>query len=673
MEKVKNPLVSIIVPIYNVERYLDQCIISLIHQTYKNIEIILVDDGTKDSSGKMCDKWANQDKRIKVIHKKNGGLSDARNKGIEAAKGEYIAFVDGDDWVSINFISDLLKAAIDNKAELSICRFAEVFADGRVQVNCRTPEKTKILSRKDFFKKILEDREITNHVWRKLYRKDLIHKNLFPVGKNFEDIYTSPEIGKRAKRIVEIPNIDYFYRQNDAGIVRSTSSKNIQDHLTSIIHAQKNIVDVEPDLKDCASSWQVIKDLGIIGEIENSSLNKKEKEDLKKKVYKNLKKQSLKTEYLSLSSSKSAIIKIKKSFPKFTTNKFLKSVKHNLGVEKTKLVIAKRGYNLEKKAKKLRSKPIFWILSTPEHGNLGDQALKWGEISFVKKHFSDYNIMLIPLDGLTHTKKLKKMIQKNDIVALHAGGNIGSLYPGIQKYQMNALKELEDKNLIIFPQTFFFSQDAVGKKELENTYAILKNIKNLQIFVREKKSYDFIKENMKSLNVALVPDIALALHYSQSFVRKGVVTLLRQDSEKTLKNKELNYILSELEKNYSEIRASDMHLYYDGLSEKESKKEVQKKFDQLAHAELVLTDRLHGMLFCAITNTPCIVIKSKSYKIEGVYEWIKEVPNIILVNNVWEIPEAISKLKKLQSKNFSLNKLDKEFSRMAELIKEYKV
>ena len=120
-------LVSVIIPVYNVEKYMRRCIDSIINQTYTNLEIILVDDGASDRSGKICDEYAQMDHRIKVLHKENGGLASARNAGIQIATGEYISYVDSDDWVETEFIEVLLKGCQDNNAKMSICRYRECF------------------------------------------------------------------------------------------------------------------------------------------------------------------------------------------------------------------------------------------------------------------------------------------------------------------------------------------------------------------------------------------------------------------------------------------------------------------------------------------------------------------------------------------------------------------
>ena len=124
---MNNDLVSIIVPVYNVEKYIEKCLNSLFGQTYRELDIILVDDGSTDKSGELCDRLAKMDKRVRVIHKKNGGLSDARNRGIDAAKGRYITFIDSDDYVSGNYIWHLYKLLIESQADIAITRAIKIY------------------------------------------------------------------------------------------------------------------------------------------------------------------------------------------------------------------------------------------------------------------------------------------------------------------------------------------------------------------------------------------------------------------------------------------------------------------------------------------------------------------------------------------------------------------
>ncbi|MBZ4027796.1 glycosyltransferase [Lactobacillus johnsonii] len=670
--------VSIVVPIYNVEKYIDECIISLIHQTYKNIEIILVDDGSPDKSGAICDKWAAKDERIKVIHKENGGLSDARNAGIEIASGDFLAFVDGDDWVSVDFVEKMIESLIKYDSDMVVCKFARIFPEGNVNLNSRTPSKVEVLNKKEFLIKLTEDNEITNHVWRKVYKKDLFDNISFPVGKNFEDIYLMPKIVEKCRKIVNLPDVCYYYRQNDEGIVKNINLNNISDHLEANIEEDNSIVRLEPEIKEYVQTWHVMKDFGLLEDLKLAGASKENIAILKNKIVADMQKQEWNPKLLPLSSVKKILFTLKKDSPLFRNgtiqNAGGKNIKKKLGKLKLKAILAKREYNIINRFKKLKKlgKPVFVIISTPQHGNLGDEALKFGEIRFVDKYFSNYSLFLLPLDDLYVLPRLINLTEDNDIIALHAGGNIGTLYPGIQEIQMKALSLLKDKKVIIFPQTFYFSDTEFGHSEIEKTNKVLKNISSLVVFVRDAFSEKFILDNFKGINVKLMPDIALFLDpkVSTNNKRHGALTLLRKDSEKTLSANDKDKILTALENKYKDVQEGDMHLYYDGLSEKESKDAVVEQLRKVASSELAVTDRLHGMLFCALTNTPCIVVKSKSPKIQGVYQWVKNNKYIELVENLEDLPEAIDRVTSQHNPSLDRREIDKKFAEMSKIIKE---
>jgi glycosyltransferase involved in cell wall biosynthesis len=214
-------MVSIIVPVYNVEKYLKRCVESLICQTYKNVEIILVDDGSTDNSSSICDFYAQMDARIKVIHKSNGGLSDARNAGIEVAKGEYLSFVDSDDYVSPDFIMLLLKACEEYNADIAQCRCISVDGD-EGYTPFRESYPVSCLSGFDMIKRIYTDNGVeTIVIWSKLYRRHLYDNIRFPKGKLHEDEFTDYKLFDKSNVVCLVDAELYFYRNNPNSIVRS--------------------------------------------------------------------------------------------------------------------------------------------------------------------------------------------------------------------------------------------------------------------------------------------------------------------------------------------------------------------------------------------------------------------------------------------------------------------
>ena len=222
-------LVSIIVPIYNVEQYLEKCIDSIINQTYTNLEIILVNDGSPDNSLKICNFYKEKDSRIKVINKENGGLSDARNVGLENSHGEFILFVDSDDWISSVMVSELVEFITKFNADMVISRYYKVFSNYHIEESSKSAKSVEVLSKTEVMERIMDDNNITNHVWRKLYKKSIIPKDVFPKGKNYEDIYAMPLILENCQKIVNIDKVHYYYRMNNSGIVMSWKTKNLLD------------------------------------------------------------------------------------------------------------------------------------------------------------------------------------------------------------------------------------------------------------------------------------------------------------------------------------------------------------------------------------------------------------------------------------------------------------
>lgn len=236
---IKN-MISIIVPVYKVENYLCKCVDSIIEQTYKLIEIILVDDGSPDKSGIICDKYASKDNRIKVIHKENGGLSDARNVGIDNSLGEYIMFVDSDDYIAPNMCEILLKNAISCKADIVSCNFNNIYINKAIKRNHQFCQKNKLIyTNKEIIYNLFFHYTIDlNVVWNKLYKRDFFFGNInirFPYGKLHEDDYTIYKFYYYAKKIVILEDSLYYYLQRKGSITSNLSTKNIIDKIDGLI------------------------------------------------------------------------------------------------------------------------------------------------------------------------------------------------------------------------------------------------------------------------------------------------------------------------------------------------------------------------------------------------------------------------------------------------------
>lgn len=215
---MSNPLITVIVPVYKVEPYLDHCIQSIVEQTYQNLEIILVDDGSPDNCPSMCDAWAKNDSRIKVIHKENGGLSDARNAGMAIASGELIGFVDSDDWISPQMYQNLYDEMIRTDSDIAACGVQMVWEDGTPS-RMLTKSGCCILNTEDAMRAIIEETWLKQPVVYKLYRRDTIQDIPFPAGKYHEDDFWTYQAVGNAKRISVKDTPGYFYLQRSGSIM----------------------------------------------------------------------------------------------------------------------------------------------------------------------------------------------------------------------------------------------------------------------------------------------------------------------------------------------------------------------------------------------------------------------------------------------------------------------
>lgn len=249
-----NKIISIIIPVYNVELYLPRCIESVIQQTYRNIEIILVNDGSIDSCPKICDDYGVIDKRIKVIHKLNGGLSSARNAGIEIASGEYIGFVDSDDFIENDMYEKLLKACIENKAEISMCGRYNYSEDGTI-IPVFTLPSLKVWSGKQAVSNLLIWNKIDSSACDKLFLKDLFIDIRFPNGKVCEDIFVIPEIIYKSAFLVHIGEAKYYYYKRKGSISRSGFSLNRMNMLDAHEYVANFVKNKYVDLQEKADSF----------------------------------------------------------------------------------------------------------------------------------------------------------------------------------------------------------------------------------------------------------------------------------------------------------------------------------------------------------------------------------------------------------------------------------
>ena len=241
-------MVSIIVPIYQTERYLPRCIDSILTQSFRDFELLLIDDGSKDKSGAICERYAHQDSRVRVFHKENGGLSDARNFGLDRAKGDYITFVDSDDYIGRDYLKILMEMAVESDADMTIISFRMVRSEDVVFIE--SADQRTVYSGSEALLELVKAELFDSFAWAKLFKSELFYSIRFPVGKTYEDLAIIPYIVGDCHHCAFSTSIQYYYYQRRDSITHRPTESNMQNRLDEtkklLDYTAKNYPEIYP-------------------------------------------------------------------------------------------------------------------------------------------------------------------------------------------------------------------------------------------------------------------------------------------------------------------------------------------------------------------------------------------------------------------------------------------
>ncbi len=283
-----NDLVSVIVPIYNVENYIVKCVESILSQDYRPLEIILIDDGSTDNSGRICDEYKAKNKEVKVIHKKNGGLSDARNCGLEAAMGSHICCIDSDDYIDEGYIRYLINLINRYDAEMSICNIS--YVDKGVVVNPVDQSIEYSASSRDIMKKMLDEEEVTDSACGKMYKKVLFDNVRYPVGRTQEDLATTYKLIGKCKTIAYGNAKSYYYVNRSDSITKCKFSDANYDIIWAFNGMKEYVLERYPELEESCFKRECSVHMRLLQKAAISNVN----DDRIKRVRKRLQHMSIK-------------------------------------------------------------------------------------------------------------------------------------------------------------------------------------------------------------------------------------------------------------------------------------------------------------------------------------------------------------------------------------------
>lgn len=298
--------------------------------------------------------------------------------------------------------------------------------------------------------------------------------------------------------------------------------------------------------------------------------------------------------------------------------------------------------------------PTIYYLMVPAFGNIGDEAIVEATIQFLNDKFGEYKIAVVNYhETLQRLSEIRKVIKKDDLIVLQGGGNIGTLYYDAERMREFIISKFPDISIISMPQSMYFSNDQNGRKKLERCKKIYNSHPNLTLIAREQFTYKLMTEVFINCKIIINPDIVFYLSKTISERkgknRFGVLSCLRSDKEDVL-NDIRTQLINDLTRTFDDFTISDTCVPRN-VDNKVRKDEVLSLINQFQKSELVITDRLHGMVIAALTNTPVLVMKSLDKKIIGTYKWIKDVGFVQFCEKI-SVEDIIVKSKKMVNMNF---------------------
>jgi pyruvyl transferase EpsI len=632
------------------------------------------------SSGKcqeICDDYARRDSRIKIIHKIKGSPSVARNQALKVVRGDYVYFIDGGDYVVNTLIEVALMNAVASSADLLVFNYNKVDEYDNLLSPVRFSTVIYELEEHNRLKYIINTLDQYKSGWEvgnRLFKTEIIIKNkLFFWDNNLisaVDLGFSLNYSLYVSKISYIADVLYNYRvKKDSVRAQSQKEPRISEaiELCKILEEKLKPMKIETKIK----KKYLILLFGLINE-QVAKLNAYNYKNLlssfedKEFFYSIIRKVSLKPllliKYYGFIKAIALLLQCI-----FLSSRRVKKVGIFVihMINKCQKVSETFQYN---KGKIFSKKRIF-LVGCEDFWNLGDHHIAISEIEYLEEIFPEYAIVEITASQYFAVNRLLPfVIRRKNLICLHGGGNMGNFYMLAEYIRRDIMKKFINNEKVIFPQTIHYDDSNEANVELIKDQGLIKKTRNLTLCIREQYSYELAKQYF-DCDIVLKPDMVLFSNYSDKLVfdREGVILLLRNDLEGVISEKDKQLIKNIVEKYSQEVRINDTQLIID-ININDRREVMDDFISKVAGAELVITDRLHGMVFCAITKTPCIVLPNYNHKVEGVYDWISKLEYIIMIKYMTELEDAINRLRKIQRLIYENSKLQDEFDSLTKML-----
>ncbi len=711
---IGQPKVSVIIPVYNAEPYLDEAVGSIIGQTLEDIEIICINDGSSDGSQQVLERLAAQDDRMVVIAQENAGVACTRNRGIEMARGEYIYFMDNDDILERHALEACVRVMDEDRLDFLLFDTTP-FRTGEISDQTLTGYQ-KYYKRKQaypgvwtgpqLFDELKKNDDYLVAVFIEVVRKSfLIEKGIrFEPGISHEDHLYTFQCMLFADRVGYLPEVILARRIRGNSI--STSRMSF-DRVYGYFYSHLKMMEI---LNGCGKERRCE---GAFREVElvlnNSRTRYPQLDDEEKKKEEALdpdqkclfglyvkdvcaarqsikaREKTLKEKDLALRGKDDEIRKLKKKNDELAAQirKIRESRAFRVG---TALALPLRkvrdgGKEASKKAEapaaeavskpeenKVMRPPVIWLIGTPDHRNLGDHQIAEAALEFLRDQYPGTEIreLTVP-DAARRMDRLADEIEKDDILFSMGGGSLGNYWPRNETVRQGIITRFRENRIVVLPQCVQYSDDVPGIIAAQNAKSVYQG-DNLIVTLRGAESLQKARA-LFSCKCVLTPDMVL---YGRGpgierRERHGALICLRSDKEKRLSGEDTVRTEDIMRGMFPEVGQIDMVLPQD-FPVAERKRVLLKRYQELADAEVVVTDRLHCMIFAAQVGTPCVVFENDHHKVRESYQWLRDLSYIRLISDVNDLEEAVRAVTSAEERIYPAERLREEFAPLIEML-----
>lgn len=677
---MKQGLVTIAIIVQSEEQDFQGTLESVLAQNYNGIELLICANKLSGKITLYLNKLVREDKRIRLIYLPNGSQAKLKNEAVKQAKGMYILFLCGYDWIDEDYVTTFMQK-INIQEEMTgilvdIAQGGKMLTTEERFLRVSFYEYDMYAEDDTLMKELLLRTYIGEQIWNKMFRLAVLRKFTFDEKDIYYDIRMLYQFMRYAHAMLMISDYKYYVRvRQDIESLRKNQMKT------------NHTMDRMEERLECVEAyWERYEELGAqYPQLQEYLLRAFLIEALQLLVIHpgNEKEWKQYAERINVLQHIVFQKKVVQEGAPLLIRKEQLLLQHNLlgkiiyryvrelemkHPERYQKKNAQMDSLLEKLQQRSRMKHnreeniknalpshngCIYLLGTPEYHNLGDHAIAYAEEQFVKSYFPKKEIVMIPEEMiLRNFDVLTEKIHIEDILLLQGGGNMGSEYKEQERIRSKVIVTFPHNHIVIMPQTIYFKKSKESQKLMDKMIQCYSQHRHLTLVAREEVSYSIMKNKFKKNKILLCPDIVMSLPYEKiartavrEEVREGALLVLRSDAEGVLTITQLMNIKKLCLKYCGSVRMTETSISY-VVTEKNREVELWKKWKEFLAAEVVITDRLHGMIFAAITRTPCIVLTNYNHKLSGSYQWLEALHYIKYCNRMEFLQETLESMKR---------------------------